>query len=94
MHPVASRCIFWGVVLFIAGAIGMKYIPNVYSALEDVAGPNAEIGLGIADVTLTAIRLGLMPMAASLIGAGIVIQTLSGQTREGSPTDEADSRAS
>ena len=77
MTPVAKKRILWSIGLFVVGAVLMVYVPDIYVAVSDRAGPNADIGLGLLDVFMTLVRWTLMPVGASLVGAAVVIQTLS-----------------
>lgn len=77
MHPTARRCVIWAVVLLVAGAVLHTTIPDLYAALVDAAGPNAEIGMRAVDVVLTLVRWALFPMGAALVGAAVVVQALA-----------------
>ena len=78
MHPVAKKCVTCGVLLLVAGAVLMIYVPDLYSAIVGVAGPNAQIGLDLINIVLTVIRSSFVSVGAALIGAGVVIQALAG----------------
>ena len=77
MHPVAKKCVVYGVLLLVIGAVLIIYIPDVYNAIANAAGSNAQAGLDVVNIVLQMIRSGIMPVGAALIGAAVVIQTLS-----------------
>jgi multisubunit Na+/H+ antiporter MnhG subunit len=77
LHPVAKKCVAYGVLLLVVGAVLIIYIPDLYNAIANTAGSNAQAGLDVVNVVLQVIRSGFMPVGAALIGAAVVIQTLS-----------------
>lgn len=77
MHSTAKKCVEWAVALFIAGALLLVYGTDLYAGLADVAGANAQAGLDVVNILLTLIRSTAFPLGAVLIGAAIVIRTLS-----------------
>lgn len=77
LHPVARRCLVWGILTLVAGSVLMVYAPDIYVALSGYAGSTATAGLDLVNVVLTLVRWSLMPLGASLIAASIVIQTLA-----------------
>ncbi|SDB84858.1 hypothetical protein SAMN05216410_0425 [Sanguibacter gelidistatuariae] len=81
MNPAAKKCIRWSIGLFVVGALLLVYLPDIYMAINNRTGPNAELGLGFLTVALTLVQWTLMPVGASLIGAAVVIQVLAGETK-------------
>ena len=55
------------------------YIPEAYVALAGVAGTTSPVGLDLVDLVLTIVKLGLVPLGAVLIGAGVVIKAFAGK---------------
>jgi hypothetical protein len=92
MHPTAKRCVQWAAAAVVAGAIVLAYGPNMYVALADGAGANADVGLGLVQIVLTLVRELMFPLGAALIGAAIVIQTLAPGGDRSSPEPHADVR--
>ena len=97
MHSTAKKCVQWAVALFISGVILLVYGTDLYVGLAQVAGANAEAGLGVVNTLLTLIRSTAFPLGAVLIGAAIVIQTLAPRdeslAHERSDQDQATPRA-
>jgi len=77
VHATAKKCVQWSIALFLVGALLMVFGPRIFVQLSDLAGANAAVGLDLADVTLTLVRLTTMPVGAALIGAAVVIQVLA-----------------
>ncbi len=82
MHPVAVKCIKWAVGLFLVGVLTSIYGPDMLYRLSTYAGVNASPGLAVMSVVIGLMRWTLMPLGASLVGAAVVIQTLSPHMRE------------
>ncbi|MGV8978799.1 MAG: hypothetical protein ACOH17_12215 [Cellulomonas sp.] len=68
---------FYGVLLLVVGTVLMIYIPDLYNAIVNIAGSNAQPGLEVVNIVLQVIRSSFMPVGAALIGAAVVIQTLA-----------------
>jgi len=79
VHPVAVKCIKWAVGLFILGGLTSAYGAELLWRLSDYAGVNATAGLTVMNVVISILRWTLMPLAGSLVGAAVVIQTLAPQ---------------
>lgn len=90
MHPTARRCIGWAVALITAGAVLLVFVPQIYVAIANLAGANAEAGVALVDVVLTIVRWTMIPVGASLIGAAVVIQTLAPQEDRSEQEDRSD----
>lgn len=88
MHPVAAKCIRWAVVLFVVGGALIAFAPDLMTALSRAAGANAAAGLRLADLFLTTARWTLNPLAGALIGAAVVVQTLSTEARRDDHDDD------
>ncbi len=88
MHPVAVKCIKWAVGLFLVGALTSTYGADAMVRLSDYAGANATVGLTILNVVLTIMIWAMMPLAGSLVGAAVVIQTLAPYVRAIDDEDE------
>lgn len=92
MHPVAVKCITWAVGLFVLGGLTSAYGAEALWRLSDYAGANATAGLVVLNVVISIMRWTLMPLAGSLVGAAVVIQTLAPQLAKveevGQPTIE------
>jgi len=79
VHPVAVKCIKWAVGLFILGGLTSAYGSELLWRLSDYAGVNATAGMTVVNVVIGIMRWTLMPLAGSLVGAAVVIQTLAPQ---------------
>ena len=82
MHSTAKKCVQWAVGLLVLGAVLLVYGTQAYVGLADLAGAGAQTGLSALNIVLTIVRSAIFPMAAALIGAAVVIQTLA---RDGVP---------
>ena len=78
MNPAAKKCIQWAIGLWVVGAVLVVYMPDIYMAIADRAGTNAEAGLEVVNVALTLAHATLMPLGAALVGAAVVIQVMVG----------------
>ena len=77
MHPTAKTCIGWAVGLFVAGTILAVWLPDLYLAIADRAGVDAQIGLDALLTVLDLVQRVAFPLGAALVGAAVVIQTLA-----------------
>jgi len=77
VHPTAKRCVQWAVGLFVSGVILSAYGTDLYFRLTQVAGANAETGLGAVMLLLSLVQSTAFPLGAVLIGTAIVVQTLA-----------------
>lgn len=78
MHPVAEKCVGWGVGCAVLGGLLMAFGPAAFAAIAQRAGPGAETGLTLLNVVLLIVQLFLMPLGAGLIAAAVVVNTLAG----------------
>lgn len=81
MHPTVTRCVQWAAGLWVLGALVLIYGSPAYLWFTELMGANAEVGLGLVNIVLTVVRSAIFPMGAVLIGAAVVIQTLTGGVR-------------
>ncbi|WP_084105567.1 hypothetical protein [Demequina sp. NBRC 110056] len=77
MHPVAKRCLTWAIVLVVVGVLAIVYGPNVVWWFDELLGANAEVGSSIFYVVMQIIRSFALPLAAGLVTATIIVQTLA-----------------
>lgn len=77
MHPTAKTCVGWAVGLFVVGTILLVWLPDLYLAVADRAGANAQVGLDVVLTVLDLVQRVAFPLGASLVGAAVVIQTLA-----------------
>lgn len=89
MHPVAKRCLIWAAVLLAVGTLMFVYGVNLLTWFQGLVGYNAEPALHAFGIVTSILHTFAMPLAAALIGAAIVIQTLAPRTSaEGAATPE------
>ena len=86
MHSTAKKCVQCAAALLVSGVLLSVYGTDLYMSLTQVAGANAETGLGVVTVLLNLVRSTAFPLGAVLIGTAIVVQTLA--PRDGSLTHE------
>lgn len=79
MHSTAHKCLTWSIGLFVLGTLVMVWGSDAYIALANRAGANAQAGLVIMDHVFTFTRNAVFPLGAALLGAAVVIQTLSAE---------------
>ncbi|MDN4478812.1 hypothetical protein [Demequina lignilytica] len=77
MHPVAKRCLIWAGVLLAVGVLMSVYGTNLLVWFQDVVGFNAEPALHVFGIVTAVLHNFAMPLAAALVGAAVVIQTLA-----------------
>ena len=77
MNSTAKKCIYWAIGLWIAGAVLLIYMPDIYLAVADRAGANAEFGLRGLNIALVLVNSTLIPVGAALVGAAVVIQVMT-----------------
>ena len=82
MHEVAKRCLTWAAVLVAVGTLMLVYGADLVLWFQELVGYNAEPALHAFSIVTTALRSFAMPLAAALIGAAVVIQTLAPAVRE------------
>lgn len=86
MHPVAKRCLTWAIVLAVVGVIAYAYGLDISYWWQERVGAGAEPALWGFGVVMNFIRNFALPLAAGLVTATIIIQTLAPQVR----TDDED----
>ncbi|MFW2513259.1 hypothetical protein ACNI3K_05725 [Demequina sp. SO4-13] len=77
MHPVAKRCLIWAAVLVVVGSLLFQYGADLTWWFQDLVGANAEIALHVHAFITNLLHNFALPLAAGLVTAGIVIQTLA-----------------
>jgi len=77
MHPVAKRCLTWAIVLVVLGGLLYSYGSNLLFEFIRVVGANAEPAVWIFTFVLAMMQNFALPLAAGLITATILIQTLA-----------------
>ena len=77
MHPVAVKCMKWAVGLFIFGGLTAAYGIDALVWLSEYTGATAIAGFWFVNLLIGILRWTLMPLAGSLVGAAVVIQTLA-----------------
>ncbi len=90
MHPVAKRCLWWAVGLVGIGALFIGFGANIVYSFEQLAGPNAELAIYPFAFLAQVITSFAMPLAAALVGAAIVIQTLAPKATAASSLEDED----
>ncbi len=76
MNPTAKRCLTWGIVLCVVGALAMTYVPELYAWLVLRLGEGKAVGIRLLDVILSVIRWTAFPFGSALIAAAILIEVL------------------
>ena len=76
MHPTARTCIGWAVALVVLGAVVVTIAPRLLVSASAAGSPGAA-GVAVLDVVLTLVRGAVFPLGAALVGAAVVIQTLT-----------------
>lgn len=76
MHPTARTCIGWAAALVVLGAVVVAVGPRLLVAASQAGTPSAA-GVVVLDVVLTLVRGAVFPLGAALVGAAVVIQTLT-----------------
>lgn len=90
MHPVAKRCLTWAAALLALGTLMLVYGVNLLTWFQDLVGANAEPALHVYGIVTGVLHSFAMPLAAALVGAAIVIQTLAPRgAAEGAPAPDA-----
>lgn len=77
MHPVAKRCLIWAIVLVAAGAVALTYGSDLIFRFQSLVGFNAEPALHAFNVLMQVVRAFALPLAAGLVTATIIIQTIA-----------------
>lgn len=77
MERLARLCLYWAAGMFVVGAVLMVYVPDIYASLVAAAGPNAQVGTDLLDIILTLLRWAIMPTAAALVGAAVVVRAIA-----------------
>jgi hypothetical protein len=77
VHPSAKRCVQWAAAAAVGGAVLLVYGAQIFTALAERAGANAEVGLHLVNLVLTVVNALLFPLAAALVGAAVVIQVVA-----------------
>ena len=81
MHPVAKRCLTWAIVLVVVGVILSVYGADITYWWSELVGAGAEPALHGFGIIMNLIRNFALPLAAGLVTATILIQTLAPHTR-------------
>ncbi len=77
MHPVAKRCLWWAGGLVSLGTLFLAFGANIVYSFTAFVGTNAELAVYPFAFVAQMITSFAMPLAAALIAAAIVIQTLA-----------------
>ncbi|MDN4471837.1 hypothetical protein [Demequina zhanjiangensis] len=77
MHRTAKRCLWWAAGLAGLGALWLAYGTDIVLGFQRTVGANAEPALYAFGYVSTLVHSLAMPLAAALVGAAIVIQTLA-----------------
>ncbi|MEH0110337.1 hypothetical protein V6N00_11550 [Tersicoccus sp. MR15.9] len=75
-ETAARRCLTWGIVLIVAGAVMVYGLPYLMPLMAESAGESAAIGYGAVNVVTSLVSTLLIPMGTTLVGAAIVIRVL------------------
>lgn len=81
MHPAAKRCLTWAIVLVGVGVLLSVYGADITYWWSERVGAGAEPALHGFGIVMNLIRNFALPLAAGLVTATILIQTLASQTR-------------
>ncbi|MFW7413521.1 hypothetical protein [Demequina sp. SO4-18] len=87
MHPVAKRCLIWAAVLVVVGSITFVYGPDLLYRLGGGLSAQDRAGGQVLSFALNMAHNFALPLAAGLVTAAIVIQTL-GPRPEPEPIDD------
>lgn len=82
MLDSSKKCLGWGIGLAVVGTIVLTWGTNLYTAVLETMGANAEVGEWAFSFIMTLTRSAAFPMAAALIAAAIVIESLRQVVRE------------
>ena len=77
MSDAARRCFYWSGALFVIGGVFVAWGPDIYVAIAERAGGSSDVGLGLLNTHMTVASTCLIPAAASLLGAGVVIRAVT-----------------
>lgn len=77
MHSTARRCCYWAVALFAVGIFALALGPRLSYAISVGVGANAEIGMSLLNLAITVLMNACLPTAGALVGAAVVINTLT-----------------
>lgn len=87
MNPTAKKLLINGAVCVVLGTLLAAYGVDVFTWLSDLAGSNAEIGLGAVSLLISLLRGILVPVGAAIIGAAIAVNVLRPSMEEMDETD-------
>lgn len=90
MHPVAKRCLTWAIVLVVVGTLLSIYGPDLVYWWSELVGAGADPALHAFGFVMNLIRGFALPLAAGLVSATIIIQTLAPRT--GTNGEDADAQ--
>ena len=82
----AKKSLIAGIAVLLAGAVVVAYGTDTYVWFAGLPGATAEPGLHVVSLVLNILRLTLMPLGAALVGAAVVIQSLSALLAAQQPT--------
>ncbi|WP_062201509.1 hypothetical protein [Demequina salsinemoris] len=88
MHPVAKRCLWWAAGLVAVGALFIAFGANIVYGFSEFAGVNAQLAVYPFAFLAQVITSFAMPLAATLVGAAIVIQTVAPKPATASSREE------
>lgn len=77
MHPGAKRCLIWAIVLVVLGVLALAYGYELLVQFERLVGFNAEPAVQVFHVGTQVVRSFALPLAAGLVTATIIIQTIA-----------------
>ncbi|MDN4474765.1 hypothetical protein QQX09_02725 [Demequina sp. SYSU T00192] len=77
MHPTAKRCVQWAVGLVFIGTAAMVFGTELLIRAEAYLGLNGAVALWLIDYVVGGIRVFAVPIAAALVAAAVVVQTLA-----------------
>lgn len=76
MNPTARACVWWAVGLFVLGALVRTFSHELYRLVAADVGLAGETGLALLNVALGLVDSAVLPVAAALVGAAVVVQAL------------------
>ncbi len=77
MHPVAKRCTWWAIGLAGIGSLFIALGAEIVYSFTEFVGSNGEFAIYVFAFVAQVITGFALPLAAALIGAAVVIQTLA-----------------
>lgn len=76
MNDASKKCVWWAVALFVVGIGAQAFGPDIYGAIDRLAGSNAQAGMSLVNVVINILAGICLPTGGALIGAAVVTNVL------------------